>query len=194
MDDEKRRQDPDRELVAEVLAGDELAFERLVRRYQPRVFRLVHGILGDWQHAEDVCQEIFVNIYLKLSGFRFRSRLSTWIYRVAVHHALKRRAREARREAISIDKGILTGVMAPAREDESRAKLEGRDLMEKILRPLPDNLRTAVLLKEQEGLTYREIAEVLGCTQGVVEQRLYRAFVALREIWGGRLAQLGLEE
>ncbi len=70
---------------------------------------------------------------------------------------------------------------------------EGGEVLAKLLRPLPEHLRTVVLLREREGLSYKEIARVLECTAGAVEQRLHRAFVRLREVWKDRMSELGLE-
>ena len=187
--DEKTLEDGDRELVTRILGGDREAFTRLVEKYHPRISRLVFGIVGDWQQSEDVCQEIFVSVYLKLSTFGFRSRFSTWMYRVSVNAALKARGRAANRREFNLDEAG-TG---PGRDDPSPGELEGAELLSKLLRPLPRHLRVVVLLKEKEGLTYKEIAAVIGCTSGAVEQRLHRAFTKLREIWKDRFGDLGLE-
>ncbi len=187
--EKKKIQDPDSELVARILDGDKAAFETLVELYHPRIFRLTRGIIGDYQRSEDVCQDIFVNVFLKLSSFGFRSKFSTWMYRVAVNAALKARGKAARLETASLEEAGG----GPAREDGAARELEGHDLVGKLLRPLPAHLRATVLLKEKEGLTYREIAKVLGCSPGAVEQRLHRAFTLLREIWKDRKKDLGLE-
>ena len=184
------RQDVDDELVSRILAGEAAAFERLVEKYHPRLFQLVRGIVGDWQRSEDVCQEVFVNVYLKLPDFHRRSRLSTWLYRIAVNAALKARARARTGRELALE----TVGQGPAHWDDVTSDLESRDLLGKLLRPLPRHLRAAVLLREREGLTYKEIARVLGCSAGAVEQRLHRAFTTLREVWQGRLGELGLEE
>lgn len=183
--------DVDRETVARVLEGDEVAFEELVAKYHPRVFRLVHRIIDDWQRSEDVCQEVFVKVFLKLGDFKFRSRLSTWIFRVAVNTALRARGRAARTDFQPLE----GDGPAPLSRGEAGVELdlEGRDLIGKLLRPLPPHLRVAVWLKETEGLTYRELAGVLGCSEGAVEQRLHRAFRRLREIWKDRAGELGIE-
>jgi len=181
------RRDDDETLVGRILAGDDGAFEQLVERYHARLFQVVHGILGDYQQSEDACQEVFVKAFRKLRGFRYRSRLSTWLYRIAVNTALKMRGKRARyREVLAEtadDSPLGERLM---KEDSHAAELEGREVLEKLLRPLPAHLRAVVVLKEREGLTYREIAEVLDCTQGAVEQRLYRAFCQLRDVWRSR--------
>lgn len=186
MDHDNERTLADREckesdeaLAGRILRGDEGAFAQLVERFHPRIFRLVNGILGDWHASEDVCQEIFTIVFRKLGGFRHRSRLGTWIYRVSVNAALK--ARKRGRNPVSDSTEVLNAIASP--DDPRPRNIEGSEVFKKLLQPLPENLRVAVTLREQLGLTYEEIAKVLGCTRGAVEQRLHRAMVALRQIW-----------
>ena len=176
---DSERTESDEELAARILDGDEGAFSCLVERYHPRIFRLVHGIIGDWHLSEDVCQEIFTIFFRKLGGFRHRSRLGTWIYRVSVNAALKARKRVKNPVVDSTD--YLATIASP--EDHRPGELEGSEVFQKLLAPLPPKLRVAVSLREQAGLTYDEMARVLNCTRGAVEQRLHRAMVALRQIW-----------
>jgi RNA polymerase sigma-70 factor (ECF subfamily) len=176
---DRKRKESDEELAGRILRGDEEAFALLVERYHPRIFRLVHGILGDWHASEDVCQEIFTIVFRKLDGFRHRSLLGTWIYRVSVNAALK--ARKRGRNPVSDSTDVLDTLASP--EDSRPRNMEGGEVFRKLLQPLPENLRVAVTLREQLGLTYEEIAKVLGCSRGAVEQRLHRAMVALRQIW-----------
>lgn len=191
----------ERALVRRVVDGDEDAFRLLVEFHHPRIFRLVHGILGDWQSAEDVCQEVFVTVYRHLARFDFRSSLWTWLYRIAVRAALKTRRREARYRAGRASEAILDGEAAlggPAASGSSSAlfaqQLEDREVVAKLLRPLPEHLRAVVWLRERDGLSYAEIADVLECSVGAVEQRLHRAYVQLRSIWKDRRKDLGLED
>ena len=177
----RARVEDDRELVDRSINGDGEAFRRLVEKHHARVFRLVRGILGDWHRSEDVCQEIFTAIYRKLSGFRRDARFSTWMYRVAVNAAL--RARKRWKTAL-----LPLEAVEPTRlaTKPSRPAFEGDEALKKLLAPLPPKLRTVVVLREQAGLSYGEIAEVLGCSRGAVEQRIHRAMTLLREVWGKR--------
>ena len=163
------------------MRGDEEAFSSLVESYHPKIFRLVRGIVGDWHHSEDICQDIFLIIYRKLRGFRFGSTLSTWVYRVALNASLK--ARKKKRKWLTESPDALLHVASP--EDRRNARLEGNEVLRKLLSPLPEKLRTAVVLREQVGLSYDEMSEVLGCSRGAVEQRLHRAMVLLRQVWKG---------
>jgi RNA polymerase sigma-70 factor (ECF subfamily) len=172
-------QNDDKDLAARILRGDGDAFAKLVEMHHPKIFRLVRGILGDWHRSEDVCQEVFLSAFRNLSSFRHRSRLSTWLYRVALNAALRARRRQARSTAEPLD--ALRGLEAPPDRDADR--LEGDEVIRKLLAPLPDKLRIVVVLREQAGLSYEEMARVLGCSRGAVEQRLHRALVTLRQIW-----------
>ena len=170
--------DDDGALISRILDGDGEAFQRLVEKHHAKVFRLVQGILIDWHHSEDVCQDVFTIVYRKLPGFQNRAQFSTWLYRVAVNAALKARRRWHKYEPKSLDL-----VRDFAGREPNSADFEGSEVFDKLLRPLPEKLRVAVVLREQGDLSYEEIARVLKCTRGAVEQRLHRAMTQLRQIW-----------
>ncbi len=173
--------DDDGALISRILDRDDEAFQRLVEKHHAKVFRLVQGILIDWHHSEDVCQDVFTIVYRKLPGFQSRAQFSTWLYRVAVNAALKARRRWHKYEPKSLDL-----VRDFAGGEPTGADFEGSEVFEKLLRPLPEKLRIAVVLREQGDLSYDEIARVLKCTRGAVEQRLHRAMTQLRQIWKER--------
>ncbi len=173
--------DDDGALISRILDGDVEAFQRLVEKHHAKVFRLVQGILIDWHHSEDVCQDVFTIVYRKLPGFQSRAQFSTWLYRVAVNAALKARRRWHKYETKSLDQ-----VRDFAGREPNGVDFEGSEVFEKLLRPLPEKLRIAVVLREQGDLSYDEIARVLKCTRGAVEQRLHRAMTQLRQIWKER--------
>lgn len=170
-------------LVAKFLQGEAPAFDRLVSKHYQKVFHLVWGIVGDWHLSEDVCQEVFTAVYRKVSAFRAQARFSTWLHRIAVNAALKARGRRKRTA-----EEPLSGLQEPeaARAVEERAAFESDEVVLKLLKPLPDKLRAAVILREVGGWSYEEIARILKCTRGTVEQRLHRGMNLLREIWQGR--------
>lgn len=176
-----RISDDDGALISRILDGDVEAFQRLVEKHHAKVFRLVQGILIDWHHSEDVCQDVFTIVYRKLPGFQSRAQFSTWLYRVAVNAALKARRRWHKYEPKSLDL-----VRDFADREPNGVDFEGSEVFEKLLRPLPEKLRIAVVLREQGDLSYDEIARVLKCTRGAVEQRLHRAMTQLRQIWKER--------
>ena len=176
-------------LVQRIHAGDEDAFAVLVERYGERLFRLVYGILGDWHRSEDVVQDVFLLVHRKLSGFDGRSSLLTWLYRVAVNAALKARKRAHRQEHLPLVDGFDVPLQGPGVD----RNVELREIGQKLLRCLPTKLRVVVLLREWEGLRYEEIARVLRCSQGAVEQRLHRALVELRRVWRPAMRQEWLD-
>lgn len=169
----------DLDLVERLARGDEQAFAELVARYHDKVFHLARGIVGDWHRSEDVCQEVFTIVYRKIGGFRRSSLFSTWLYRVTVRAALKTRRRWKRREEVSLEFGGSLPAPAPA----ASLSFESEEVVVRLLKPLPEKLRVPVLLREAGGLSYDEIAQVLECSRGAVEQRLHRAMKLLREVW-----------
>ncbi len=168
----------DPELIERILGGDAEAFRTLIERHHPKVFRLVQGILQDWHYAEDVCQDIYTTVHRKLPGFRNQSLFSTWLYRVAVNAAIKGRRRWRRYNPRPLE---IVGDVADRPADDP--DFEGREVFTQLLRPLPEKLRVVVVLREMNGLSYDEIASVLHCSRGAVEQRLHRAMTRLRSVW-----------
>lgn len=171
--------DEDFELIRQIVRGDNAAFARLIRKHQARTFAVVRGIIGDWHLSEDVCQEVFTTVYRKVGSFRRDARFSTWLYRLTVNAALKARGRRRRNPEQRLED---IAQLFQGKEDTAPA-FEGEEVIERLLRPLPEPLRVAVLLHEAAGLNYVEIASVLDCTRGAVEQRLHRAMVQLRLVW-----------
>jgi RNA polymerase sigma-70 factor (ECF subfamily) len=188
--------DPDRELVESWRRGETEAFASLVRRHQRRVFGLLLRMLGSREEAEDAAQDTFLNLHRHGHRFRFESRFSTFVYRVAVNAALNRRRSLGRRRAhadafqeAQAMRADLRPASGPDPEqalagDELRARL-GRELM-----ALPETLRAPVVLFDVEGLAYGEIAEILQVAEGTVKSRIHRARQALRS----RLADLVARE
>ncbi|WP_019948602.1 RNA polymerase sigma factor [Hymenobacter aerophilus] len=177
----------DVELVAQLQAGSEAAFRTLVERYQNRVYRTVLALLGSPEEAEDVAQEVFVEVYQTIDRFRGEATLTTWLYRLATSHALKhrRRARTRKRFAyltslFGLDNQVLH---EPAHHEHPQAELEGRQQVE-ILRAriarLPDQQQVAFTLRHEQELSYEEIAAVLHTSVPAVESLLFRARKTLR--------------
>lgn len=168
-------------LEAAVRRGDPAAFEALVRAQSDAVFRIVAGLVGR-DDAEDVAQEVFVAVHQSLPRFRGRSKLSTWVYRIATNVALKRlrsRHRRSKREQLLADHdpaGEGDQPSAGIEADEQRAALQ------RALDALPEHQRAVVVLRGQEGLPYEEVARVLGIRRATAESRMARAKVRLREL------------
>lgn len=151
--------------------------------YQDRIYRLVRRLLRDADEADDVTQEVFVKAYFRLSSFQGDSAFFTWLYRVAVNAATDWRKKWWRRKGASLDDsprgaaGIVDEGPGPTR------LVHGRELGDRLtsaLAELPEKYRAILVLREYEGLSYEEIARVLGLKKGTVESRLYRARERLR--------------
>ncbi len=176
-------------LVSEAKAGNYAAFEELVNRYEKKIYRLGINITGNAEDAEDVLQEAFLKAFEHLPEFREDSRFYTWIVRIAVNEALmKLRKRRTRREvAIEAsedeDGEVLVREFAdwkPNPEQEyARAELER--ILQGAARALPPGFRTVFYLRDVEGLSTEETAELLNLSVGAVKARLFRARLRLRE-------------
>lgn len=189
-------QDPDFDLVQRCRSEDpdvyEPAFRELYERYGERIFNLAWRILGDEHAAADATQEAFLAVFRTIGKFQHESRFFTWLYRIAVNVAIDRRRRRRRLERL--DGGDEE---RPDREpedtsvptEEERIEREHLErIVEKALRNLSPKLRTIVVLRYVEGLSYPELAEVLGCSLGTVKSRLNRAHGLLEGLLAPMLA------
>jgi RNA polymerase sigma-70 factor, ECF subfamily len=179
---------PDEELARAALGGDQEAFGKLVERYKGRAYGVALGIVGDPDDAQDVVQDAFIKAYYKLRDFRFGSNFYTWFYRLLVNQAIDRWRKTSRSPTVSLDEKWLSGEASPpetAAYPRTPEELAGnRELVEGLTRAiaaLPEYHRTVILLREVDGLSYDEIAQVLDCSVGTVMSRLHYARVKLRE-------------
>jgi len=186
----------ERELIERCLAGDAAAFEPLVERYRQRVWRLAYQILRDREEAWDCAQEAFVRAYHSLPSFRGQSAFYTWLFRITVNVATDRhRARGAQARAFGAER-------VPEEEwrrvtpdpgagpDKAAVQSEQRARIRQALDVLPPKARTIIMLSDVEGLSYREIAEVLRCPIGTVMSRLHNARKRLKALLGPMLGLL----
>ncbi len=177
--------DPDRTLVDEAAAGDLDAFATLVRRYQTRLVNYALAIVRDTGEAEDVAQETFIRAYRSLGRFRGESSFKTWLYTIATNTARTSLERRGRRErvggqSLDDDAQTLSAGSVPSGLPDPETTLVTRDAIDRALATLPDGLRVAVVLRDVEGLDYKEIAKVTGSPIGTVESRIFRARQRLR--------------
>ncbi len=178
--------DPDRELVDRWRAGDERAFETLLRRHERKVFGLLVRMLGSREEAEDAAQETFLNLHRHGHRFRREARFSTFVYRVAVNAALNRRRTLGRRrshmERLSEHQSVGHDLPSePRGPEDSAAGGEIRDRVQQGIVSLTPALRAPLVLFDIEGLSYSEIARILGVAEGTVKSRIHRARKALRD-------------
>lgn len=157
-------------LVGKVRDGDSQAFEVLVRRHRARVYRVALRILRDPQDAQDVTQDVFLQVWSSLAGFLGGSEFTTWLYRVVVNRSLTHRQR--RRDAVPLTERQQTS--APGTEDMVLARQRARDTAREIS-ALPDDQRAVFVLHHLEGLSYQEVADILHLPEATVRGRLARA-------------------
>lgn len=186
----------DRALVERVRAGDVTAFEPLVERYRQRVYRLACHVLRDTEEAWDVAQEAFIRAFQALPNFRGQSAFYTWLFRITLNVASDRaRQRAARGRALGTERleeaeWERTLVDPGEAPDASAARAEERRRIARALESLPPHHRAIIMLSDLEGLSYREIAEVLGIPMGTVMSRLHNARKRLRAALGPLLLLL----
>jgi RNA polymerase sigma-70 factor, ECF subfamily len=173
----------DEAIVARVRAGEVQLFELLMRRHNPRVFRVVRGIVHRDDEAEDVMQDAYVRAYDHLHDFRGEARFSTWLTRIAVHEALARVRRERRFEPFDTQEEH-SAIMPnePLTSPEQHASNgEVRELLQRSVDELPDDFRSVFVLREVEQLSGAETAACLGIPEETVKTRLFRARKRLQE-------------
>ncbi len=182
--------DPDAAVMLRVKRGDRRAFEQLVDKYQQPVINLVYRTLGDAAEAEDVAQNVFVQVYKSADRYKVSARFSTWLFTIARNLCLNEIRRRTRHRAESLD------VFHPDHEGQPLHQFEdvktssppdavlGQELEQKIqqaLNDLPENQRLAILLCRQEELSYEEIATVLGCSLSATKSLIHRGRETLKQ-------------
>ena len=179
--------DVDQLLVERVQRGDKRAFELLVSKYQRKINRLVSRLVRDAAEVEDVTQEAFIKAYRALAQFRGESAFYTWLYRIAINTAKNYLASQGRRAPTSTENDAeeaetfehadqLRDINSP--ESLLMSKQVGQ-AVSKAVDALPEELRTAIQLREIEGMSYEEIADVMNCPIGTVRSRIFRAREAI---------------
>jgi len=176
----------DQELVARVQAGDKSAFDLLVRKYQNKIAKLISRYVYDHSEVEDVTQETFIKAYRAISGFRGESAFYTWLYRIAINTAKNYLVSQGRRlpnSGLNSDEAEANEESGNLREiatpEHSALTGEIAETVISAMRALPEDLRTAITLREIDGLSYDEIAAVMDCPIGTVRSRIFRAREAI---------------
>ncbi len=177
----------DQALVERVQRGDKRAFELLVSKYQRKIFRLLSRLIRDPAEIEDVAQEAFIKAYRALPNFRGESAFYTWLYRIAINTAKNHLVAQGRRAPTTTETEVedaenfddadqLRDYNTP---DAMLLSRQVGDAVNRAIEKLPEDLRTAVVLRELEGLSYEEIAEAMNCPIGTVRSRIFRAREAI---------------
>ncbi len=176
----------DQQLVERVQQGDARAFDMLVLKYQHKIFGLISRYVSDADEVQDVAQEAFIKAYRALPKFRGDSQFYTWLYRIAVNTAknhLVSRSRRPPGSDVEVEDaeyyeggGALRDIETP---ENALFGAELREVVNDAIAGLPDDLRTAVTLREFDGLSYEDIADIMDCPVGTVRSRIFRAREAI---------------
>lgn len=182
------------QFIARLVARDESAFNELVRTYERRVFALVYRMLGRRDEAEDIAQEVFVQVFKAIDTFRGESKLSTWIYRIAVNLCKNRSKYLSRRHLsdqddidamaervpLSAAKGVSVGDVS--RPDDLVEGMQLEAVVKRAIAELEEEFREVLILRDVEDLSYEEIASITGLPDGTVKSRIHRARAQLRAL------------
>ena len=179
----------DQQLVERVQKGDKRAFDLLVLKYQHKIIAIVSRYIKDHAEVYDVVQEAFIKAYRALGNFRGDSAFYTWLYRIAINTAknhLVSRGRRPPASDVDVDEADYYDGSEPLRDIESPEGAMARDQLQEAVNTaiakLPEDLRTALTLREMEGLSYEDIAEVMDCPVGTVRSRIFRAREAVDKV------------
>ncbi len=177
----------------ELKRGDKEAFRKLYEEYHQKVYSTAITLLGNTEDAEDAVQEVFMKIYRKVSYFNGKSKIGTWLYRIAVNVCIDhvRRSKVRRPKSLSVEDNSIINHRDNGIEAEKSVILgEVNRLTKKAITQLSPKLRTVVVLRDLQGMAHSEIADVLGCSKGTVSSRLNRGRLKLRAL----LKSQGLDE
>jgi len=168
-------------LVRRVQAKDEIAFREIVERYQTKVFSIIYGILRNHNDAEDIAQQVFSKIYFSIGNFDFRSSLLTWIYKITVNECYdylrKKRVRKLVYESDFSEEDTMRMENSETARDQRPAvdkTLERQDLISKLLTKISAEDRTLIMLKEVEGHSVEELAQMTGMNENTIKVKLFR--------------------
>jgi RNA polymerase sigma-70 factor (ECF subfamily) len=185
----------DEELVARSIGGDSESFNELILRWERPIYALAYRTIGREEDARDVCQETFLRAFRALPGFRGQAKFSSWLYRIALNLCRDWMRRERRARLVQPPEDVdLMELAVAAEPSESIEDLVSRKdqarVVERAMATLSEEQRTAIVLKEYHGLTFQEIADVVGCPLSTVKTRLYQGLTVLRRelAKGGRVS------
>ena len=175
----------DEELVAKSMNGDVESFNQLVLRWERPIYALAYRVIGREEDARDVCQDTFLRAFRALPGFKGQAKFSSWLYRIALNLCRDWIRRKKRTPIVDMPDGVdVVELAAEQGPVESIEDLVARNEMSRIVAEgmalLPEEQRTAIVLKEYHGLTFQEIADLQGCPLSTVKTRLYQGLSVLR--------------
>jgi len=175
-------QDLDHALVERVQKGDKGAFDLLVRKYQHKVVGVISRYISDWSECQDVAQEAFIRAYRAISAFRGDSQFYTWMYKIATNTAKNHLVSLGRRpptDDVAVEDAVLIDGSSRLKDGSTPEHELLREEIERTVfatvEKLPEDLKTAITLREVDGLSYEEIAKTMNCPIGTVRSRIFRA-------------------
>jgi RNA polymerase sigma-70 factor (ECF subfamily) len=175
----------DDELVARSVGGDAESFNQLILRWERPIYALAYRVIGREEDARDVCQETFLRAFRALPGFKGQAKFSSWLYRIALN-LCRDWIRRQRRAPVSqmpedVDPGEFAAERGPVESiEELVSRRELSAIVEEVMARLPEEQRTAIILKEYHGMTFQEIADMQGCPLSTVKTRLYQGLLVVR--------------
>lgn len=187
----------DEELVALSRGGDAESFNQLVLRWERPIYALAYRVIGREEDARDVCQETFLRAFRALPGFKGQAKFSSWLYRITLNLCRDWIRKQKRTPVVQAPEGVEIADLAAERGPVESIEdlVERRQLSEVVadaMRLLPDEQRTAIILKEYHGMTFQEIADLQQCPLSTVKTRLYQGLTVLRRQLDQRAAQQGM--
>lgn len=179
IDDPKKASDEeDFDLIRRFIEGDERTFNKLLNKHKDKVRNLVYLTLGDSEFVDDISQDVFISVFNKLGEFRFESKFTTWLYRITVNkcrdYLRKKRVRS-----------IFVPIKETDKEPSTRFRAESIDipqLVRRAIEKLPEKLKVPLIMRDIDGLSYKEIADALFCEVGTIKSRIFRARESLKII------------
>jgi RNA polymerase sigma-70 factor, ECF subfamily len=175
----------DEDLVTRSRGGDLDSFNQLILRWERPIYALAYRTIGREEDARDVCQETFLRAFRALPGFRGQAKFSSWLYRIALNLCRDWMRRERRAPLVQVpedtDPMELAAAIEPSESIEDLvARRDLTRIVERVMARLPEEQRTAIVLKEYHGLTFQEIADLVGCPLSTVKTRLYQGLTVIR--------------
>jgi len=169
----------EQQLILDARAGDDRAFRTLVERHMRQVYNVAYGLVKDHDEAEDIAQEVFVKAHAMLSSFRGEAGFGTWIYRITLNASFNGLQKRKRRAGHTVD--LMNEAVANiGASDEHVESAEHRSLIERALHELPTLQRAVIILRHMEGLSTRQVSQILRCSEGTVKTHLFRGLKKMR--------------
>lgn len=182
-------------LIRRCQEGDESAFRELMERYQRRTYWIAHNMLNSYELAQDISQEAFVRVFRNIVRFDTKKNFYTWLYQIVVNLCIDHLRKQSHQRSVEYDE--IGGVQDTDEKKDpvgATGRTELRYRVQKALDRLPPKYKTVLTLRDIQGLSCEEIAEIVGCTNATVRWRLHRARRLFKDIWDGKRVEVGGEE